>query len=213
MTKKYMDPKSDSLRSKIRGAIEWSTQILLGGGLFDLAGLRDFRYFVYRKLFDIGKGGIVFSHVSIKRGHRHISEQNGKNVKCGSLHIGDYVKISRNVLIDYCGEVRIGDYTMIAKNSMIFSHAHVFHKNRIFDDSWIIPHKVDIGKYVFIGANCMILPGCASIGDNAVIMPGSVVTKSVPANTVVRGNPAKKVRELMDWEIVDGIYDEGMERW
>lgn len=167
---------------------------------------------MYRRMFDIGKGGAIFDHVMIKRGHINVDEENGKNVKCGRLHIGDHVKLSSNVLIDFCGDVSIGDYTIIARNSGIYSHAHVFHKNRIFDSSWIIPHKIEIGKYVFIGASSMILPGCGRIGDNAIIMPGSVVTKSVPPNTVVRGNPAKKVRELVDWEIVDGTYDKEMER-
>lgn len=206
-----MGARLSALESKIEGAVQYGVQILMGGILFNYAGFRHLRYFICRKLFDIGKGGMILDHVMIERTHRHISGENSKKVRCGTLHIGDHVKLSSNVLIDFCGEVSIGDYTKIAKGSMIISHAHVFHKNRIFDDSWIIPHKIDIGKYVFIGTNSMILPGCSSIGDNAVIMAGSVVTKAVPANTIVRGNPAKKVRELMDWEIVTGVYDKEME--
>jgi len=49
---------------------------------------------------------------------------------------------------------------------------------------------VTIGKNVWIGGNCTILPGVI-IGDHAVIGAGSVVTKNVPANTVAVGNPAK----------------------
>lgn len=207
-----MKDKLNALASKIEGAVQYGVQILMGGKLFSFAGFRHFRYFICRKLFDIGKGGIIYDHVMIERAHRNINGENGKNVRCGTLHIGDHVQLSRNVLVDFSGEVSIGDYTKIAGGSMIISHAHVFHKNRIFDDSWIIPHKIDIGKYVFIGVNSMIMPGCGSIGDNAIIMAGSVVTKAVPANTIVRGNPAKKVRELMDWEIVTGTYDKEM-KW
>lgn len=208
-----MNSGKDTFGSKIEGALQYGLQTVMGGKLFNLMGLRHLKNFIYRRMFDIEKGTAIFDHVMIKRGHRHIEAENGKNVRCGQLYIGKHVKLSSNVLVDFCGEVNIGDHTIIARNSMIFSHAHVFHKNRIFDDSWIIPHKIDIGKYVFIGVNSLILPGCSSIGDNAVVMPGSVVTKAVPANTVVRGNPAKKVRELLDWEIVNGVYDEEMERW
>lgn len=52
--------------------------------------------------------------------------------------------------------------------------------------------KVTIGDNVFIGANSLIVNEC-SIGNNAVIAAGSVVTKNVEANTIVGGVPAKKI--------------------
>jgi acetyltransferase-like isoleucine patch superfamily enzyme len=51
---------------------------------------------------------------------------------------------------------------------------------------------VDIGKNVWIGINCMIMKG-VTIGDNSIIGAGSVVRQSVPANSVVIGNPAKAI--------------------
>ncbi len=54
---------------------------------------------------------------------------------------------------------------------------------------------VTIGDNVWIGGRAVINPG-VTIGDNAVIASGSVVTKDVPANTVVGGNPARKLKEL-----------------
>ena len=48
---------------------------------------------------------------------------------------------------------------------------------------------------VWIGAGVNIMPG-VHVGDNAVIAGGAVVTKDVPANTVVGGNPAKVIRQL-----------------
>jgi maltose O-acetyltransferase len=54
---------------------------------------------------------------------------------------------------------------------------------------------VTIGAGVWVGARAMILPG-VTIGDGAVIAAGAVVTKDVPANTVVAGVPATVVREL-----------------
>lgn len=50
--------------------------------------------------------------------------------------------------------------------------------------------KVHIGDYVYIGENALIMPG-VTIGNNTLIAAGSVVTKSVPENMVVAGNPAR----------------------
>ncbi len=55
---------------------------------------------------------------------------------------------------------------------------------------------VKIGKNVWIGASCTILPGVC-IGDNSIIGAGSVVTKSIPKNAIVVGNPAKIIRHIL----------------
>ncbi len=49
--------------------------------------------------------------------------------------------------------------------------------------------KITIGDYFYIGSNSLIMPG-VTIGDNVLIAAGSVVTKSIPSNVVVGGNPA-----------------------
>src|SRR5207248_11124080 len=54
---------------------------------------------------------------------------------------------------------------------------------------------VKIADNVWIGMNAIILKG-VSIGENAVVAAGSVVSKSIPSNTVVAGNPAVAVRQL-----------------
>lgn len=59
--------------------------------------------------------------------------------------------------------------------------------------------KIHIGDNVFIGANATILPGVC-IGNNSVVGANSVVTKSVPENTVVAGNPAKIVCSLSEFQ-------------
>lgn len=52
--------------------------------------------------------------------------------------------------------------------------------------------KVEIGNFVYIGTNALIMPG-VSIGDNVLVAAGSVVTKSIPSNVVVAGNPARYI--------------------
>ena len=54
---------------------------------------------------------------------------------------------------------------------------------------------VVIGDNAWIGAGATIMPG-VHIGENAVVAGGAVVTKDVPANTVVGGNPAKVIRQI-----------------
>ena len=59
------------------------------------------------------------------------------------------------------------------------------------------PKSVKIGRNVWIGSNSTILPG-VTVGDNAVISAGSVVTRDVPENMVVAGNPAKVTKSIFD---------------
>lgn len=59
---------------------------------------------------------------------------------------------------------------------------------------WVCAPVV-IGNDVFIGVKCIILKG-VTIGDGAIIGAGSVVTKSIPANQIWAGNPAKYIREI-----------------
>ena len=54
---------------------------------------------------------------------------------------------------------------------------------------------IKIGKNVWIGSNATVLQG-VSIGDGAVVAAGAVVTKDVPANTIVGGVPAKVIKSI-----------------
>lgn len=56
-------------------------------------------------------------------------------------------------------------------------------------------HLSILGKNVWIGANAIVLPG-VTIGDGAVTAAGAIVTKDVPANTIVGGVLAKKIRDI-----------------
>lgn len=110
----------------------------------------------------------------------------------GKLVIGDRTFINYGCDIGCTGQIKIGQDCMIGAHVTILDNN--FH--RIDDlNSVPEPQPVWIGDRVWIGNRSIILPGI-TIGDEAVIGAGSVVTKSVPPKTVVAGNPARTVKEL-----------------
>jgi phosphonate metabolism protein (transferase hexapeptide repeat family) len=68
--------------------------------------------------------------------------------------------------------------------------------------AWRRSHAVSIGHDVWIGHGAIVLPG-RNIGDGAVIAAGAVVTKDVPAYTIVAGNPARLIRPRFQQAIVE----------
>ncbi|GAB2547759.1 sugar O-acetyltransferase [Gracilibacillus alcaliphilus] len=91
------------------------------------------------------------------------------------------------------GGIEIGDGALIGMNVTI---ATLNHGLSLDTRNTTYSSPVKIGSQVWIGSNATILPG-VTIGDNSVIAAGAVVTKDVPANTVVAGVPAKPpVKEI-----------------
>jgi acetyltransferase-like isoleucine patch superfamily enzyme len=115
--------------------------------------------------------------------------ENGRN-----LIIEDDVDLAMGVIIVSPGGVRIGARTLIGYRSQIFSTNHVIPDagGRIHGSGHTTA-AVNIGKDVWIGASCQIMPG-VTIGDGAVVAAGSVVTKDVPPLGIVAGVPAKLMR-------------------
>lgn len=93
--------------------------------------------------------------------------------------------------------IRIGDDCMLSENIDIWntdSH-HIINEN----GNVINKNKpIIIGNHVWIGKNCSILKGVI-VGDNSIIGMSSVVTKNVDKNSIYVGNPAKKVKEGINW--------------
>lgn len=89
------------------------------------------------------------------------------------------------------GKIYIGDYTQIASNVVIISANH-----DLYDTRKHIPSEVRIGKYCWLGAGAMIMPGVV-LGDFTIVGAGAIVTKSFPdGHCVIAGNPAKLIKEL-----------------
>lgn len=113
-----------------------------------------------------------------------------------NLVCANQVKIGRNVLImGGClmmsrGGITIDDDAMIAANAQLISNNHDLH-----DHALLVCKPVHICRNAWIGAGATILPG-VTVGENAVVAAGAVVTKDVEANTIVGGNPAKFIKSI-----------------
>lgn len=107
------------------------------------------------------------------------------------VELGDEVYI--NVGTHILGEVFIGNCTLIGPKVVIWGRDHGTQANTFIKDQQHIKQRILIGKDVWIGASAVVLKG-VTIADGAVIGAGSVVTKNVPENAVVAGNPAKLIR-------------------
>ena len=113
---------------------------------------------------------------------------------------GYFITIGKNFYANYnltildTAKVTIGDNVFIGPNVNIYAATHSLDKERRNENlEKGIP--VTIGNNVWIGGNVTILPGI-TIGDNTVVGAGSVVTKDIPPNVVVAGNPCKVIKEL-----------------
>lgn len=110
----------------------------------------------------------------------------------GDVSLGNRVSLAAYVHIWGEGSVKIGNEVMIGSHTAIVSLTH----DKQAAKMWKTENKknVVIHDNVWIGAHCVIMPG-VEIGSGSIIGAGSVVTESVPANTISYGVPAVPARE------------------
>lgn len=114
------------------------------------------------------------------------------------INYGKHTKIGKNVFINFdctfldLGGITIDDNVLIAPKVSLLSEGHPISPA---DRQSLVPGHIHIKKGAWIGANATILPG-VTVGENAVIAAGAVVSKDVPANTIVGGIPAKVIRTV-----------------
>lgn len=95
------------------------------------------------------------------------------------------------------GKITIGKRTRIAQHCVIVSDYYGMAKDKpLLEQRGTSKGDIYIGDDVWIGANSVILSG-VKVGNGAVVGAGSVVTKDVPCNRIVAGNPAKNIKEKM----------------
>ena len=109
----------------------------------------------------------------------------GKNVK-----IGKRVVIMNNSLFMSAGGITIEDDVLVAANAQLISNNHDPEEHMV-----ITCKPVVLKRNCWIGAGATILPG-VTVGENAIVGAGAVVTKDVPDNSLVGGVPAKLIKKL-----------------
>jgi acetyltransferase-like isoleucine patch superfamily enzyme len=159
---------------------------------------------VFKKLISKKPNAVVFGkHVSVYAG---CSFAIGENGKCT---VGDFTLLNGAIVMAE-ERIDIGYYCLISWGvGMADSDFHPLEPaQRLVDAQALAPFfknrpprpklktaPVKIGDNVWIGMNAVILKG-VTIGDNSVVAAGAVVTKSVPANVIVAGNPAEVVKKF-----------------
>lgn len=147
----------------------------------------------------LGKNVKIFSFVNL------YGCEIGDNTK-----IGTFVEIQKNAIVGrnckisshsfICEGVHIEDNVFVGHNvtfiNDLYPRATTEDGKVQTDEDWeVIPTYVRKGAS--IGSSATILAG-VTIGENAIVGAGAVVTKDVPANTIVAGNPAKILREIKE---------------
>jgi acetyltransferase-like isoleucine patch superfamily enzyme len=173
--------------------------VLFLGAAFHNLGYRLFTFFYKKNLGKCGKGvilmpGLKFRYPKTIELGNHVTisknvELSRGEIETGRLVIEDGASIDTLSFIDYAGGIIMHKNAHIAWGSYITTHDHGYdYRNKP------VGKPLEIGENAFIGAKSTILFNCNRIGNNAVVGMGSVVTKDVPNNAIVAGNPARIIK-------------------
>ncbi|EJN55630.1 DapH/DapD/GlmU-related protein [Loigolactobacillus coryniformis] len=113
-----------------------------------------------------------------------------------NLHIGKQVFINSGSMFTDLGGIYIGDHVLIGPNVTI---ASVNHRIEPAERRNLELQPVYIHDNAWLGANVTVTPG-VTIGVNAIVAAGAVVTRNVAANRVVAGVPARMIKIIKDKE-------------
>ncbi len=111
-----------------------------------------------------------------------------------NIYLGEHVYLNFLCAILDNNTVHIGNHVMIGPSVQLYTAAHPLQAEARIQ-GWEIAKPIVIEDNVWVGGGAIILPG-VRIGRNAVVGAGAVVTRNVPMNTVVAGNPARVIREI-----------------
>lgn len=114
----------------------------------------------------------------------------------GGLAVGDDCFVGDECLFDLADEIRLEDHVTLAERVVVLTHTNVGYRDHPLQAHFPgMAAPVTIHRGSFVGASVTILPG-RSIGPEAFVAAGSVVTEDVPPRTVVAGVPARALRTL-----------------
>lgn len=120
--------------------------------------------------------------------------------KCIGCHMGKKIQIGWDVFLDvnHAKYLFVEDDVWITNRAVILCHRRDisnYQRGNRYKNEPTYPRKTVIKKGASIGTGAMVMPG-VTIGEGAVVGAYSLVTKDVPAWSVVAGVPAKVIREL-----------------
>lgn len=147
-----------------------------------------------------GKGKISFEEnvqigvVNAPNYYSHYSYFEARNTN-SEICIGNQVRINNNCTIEALSKITIEDHVLIGVNCSILDNDGHNLAIDLRDKGPIAFGEIHIKKNVFIGDHVTILKG-VTIGENSVIGNHAVVTKSIGANVIAAGNPARVIKEL-----------------
>lgn len=122
---------------------------------------------------------------SISRGSRVLGPEN--------LVVGRGVSVARDVTLDARGGLSIGDGALIGFETLLLTHTHLSpDPTRPVQEQGMYGAPVVIGARAWLGARVIVLPG-VSIGAEAIVGAGAVVTRDVEARAIVVGSPARQI--------------------
>ena len=113
-----------------------------------------------------------------------------------NIHMGENVSLNFNCVILDAARVTIGARTQFGPNVQIYAATHPLDTD-LRRDGLEAAKSISIGSDCWIGGSVVICPG-VTIGDRVVVGAGAVVTKDVPDDVVVAGNPARIIRNLVE---------------
>ena len=169
-----------------------------------------------RRVSSVGKGTLLNGHIDKRAAGSRLDIGRGSLIQ-GTLvsetdesiiSIGDNVFIGSGSTLDCVMSIVIEDDVLISYGCLLadsdnHSVSYSARKKDLLDwksgkHDWAttVSKPILISKGVWIGANAIILKG-VTIGEGAVVGAGSVVTKNVPPYTIVAGNPARIIREIL----------------
>lgn len=108
--------------------------------------------------------------------------------------MGENFYANHNLTILDCTKVKFGDNVFIGPNCSFYTAGHPLDAKQR-NEGLEYARPVTVGDNVWLGGNVVVLPG-VSIGNNAVIGAGSVVTKDIPDHSVAVGNPCKVIKNI-----------------
>ncbi|SHG08519.1 sugar O-acetyltransferase [Chryseobacterium sp. OV279] len=111
-----------------------------------------------------------------------------------NIEVGENFYANHNLIILDCAKVTFGDNVFIGPNCSFYTAGHPLDAKQR-NEGLEYAHPIKIGDNVWLGGNVVVLPG-VSIGNNAVIGAGSVVTKDIPDYAVAVGNPCRIIKNV-----------------